>query len=196
MSSDFFKQHIRRGETMHESFQLAIDLLEERGAQVVVETGCMRMVTPLLSFLSDGGSTIIFGEWAVKRNAKLYSVDIDIRSVLCARMNTADWTQNVSIIHSDSVEFLQNFDQSIDFLYLDSYDYNGKNPKPAQEHCLNELLAAEDKLGENAVVMIDDCDPQDGGKGPLAIAHLLKNGWEILFSERQVILTKKGRTPK
>jgi len=156
----------------------------------------MRMGTPLLSLLSDGGSTIIFGKWATTRNAKLYSVDIDIRSVLCARMNTADWTQNVSIIHSDSVEFLKNFEQPIDFLYLDSYDYNKKNPKPAQEHCLNELLAAEDKLSDKAVVMIDDCDPQDGGKGPLAITHLVKNGWEILLSKRQVILTKKRPATK
>lgn len=49
--------------------------------------------------------------------------------------------------------------------YLDSFDFDISNPLPSQKHHLKEIEAAYDKLTDNSVVMIDDCDLPGGGKG-------------------------------
>jgi hypothetical protein len=76
----------------------------------------------------------------------------------------------------------------IDFLYLDSYDYEWNNPSPSQEHHLREIQAAFPRLHENSVVMIDDCALPQGGKGKLAIEYLKERGWKILLEQYQTIL--------
>ena len=97
----------------------------------------------------------------------------------------------MELVESDSANFLQNFDQPIDFLYLDSWDYSETDPSPAQHHCLREIKAAYDKLTKNSIVMIDDCNIPGGGKGKLAIEWLLERGWYLHRNRHQVILLKK-----
>jgi len=91
---------------------------------------------------------------------------------------------------SDSAAFLKNFDKTIDFLYLDSWDYSETDPMPAQIHCLNEIKGAYDKLSPNSIVMIDDCNIPGGGKGKLAIQWLLERGWRLHINRHHVILLK------
>lgn len=81
------------------------------------------------------------------------------------------YEKNVHLVVDDSIEFLRNFDKIIDFLYLDSYDFEANNPVSSQMHHLHEIEVAYNKLAPNAVVMIDDCGLSHGGR--LAINYLL-----------------------
>jgi hypothetical protein len=174
----------------YKTFTEALRLMDERKVQTVVETGTERWLEGINSFDGDGGSTIIFGHWATKNKVQMYSVDINETHISYSLSNTHDYLTNLTLVLSDSVLFLREFPSQIDFLYLDSYDYDEKNPIPPQQHCLNEVMAAEDKLTEKSIVMIDDCNIPGGGKGYLAIKYLLSKGWFLHRNHHQVILLR------
>ena len=169
------------------SFIKALELLEERGARTLVETGTAR--DGATNFYGDGGSTVLFGNWAYDRKAILSTVDISEQAIERAKDATVAWASHIDYFVSDSVAFLENFGKKIDFLYLDSFDYDIANPTPSQEHHLREIKAAEKWLHEKSIVMIDDCDLPFGGKGKLVIEYLSNLGWKTLYSGYQVILT-------
>lgn len=170
----------------------AIKLLKMRNAKTIVETGTSRNGNQ--NFEGDGGSTIIFSEWALDHDAQFYSVDLDPENLWNAKeaveQQIGQKNANIHFVCSDSLEFLKNFTQKIDFLYLDSYDFEVNNPLPSQYHHLYEIQIAYPLLHEKSVVMIDDCDLPHGGKGKLAIAYLLERGWKIIEDHYQVILVQ------
>ena len=172
------------------TFYLTLHLLKERKAQVLVETGCSRLQGPI-TYTGDGGSTVIFGHWALLNNAQLYTVDINPDHIKNAQGLTETYNSNITYTVSDSVAFLQHFSQPIDFLYLDSFDFDEHNPVPSQEHHLKEIKAANDKLSPRAVIMIDDCALPHGGKGKLAINYLIQNGWRVIAKQYQVVLIRR-----
>ncbi len=176
-----------------DTLRKVLELLEQRQASTLVETGIAR--DGLKKTKGDGASTILFGIWAKKHGAKLHSVDIDAEAVDIANQAITDQGLQEAVFTyvSDSIAFLQNFEQQVDFLYLDSYDYDKRDPavqKASQEHHLREFKAIEIKLGAKSVVLIDDCDLPGGGKGKSVIAYMLSTGWEIIMQEYQVILQR------
>lgn len=175
----------------YKTFTEALKLMGERHVQTIVEAGTERWYDGKCSFDGDGGATIIFAHWAQENNAMMFSVDISEKHLEYSAHNTQQYISHLSLVHSDSVAFLQNFPSTIDFLYLDSYDYDANNPLPAQEHCLAETRAAENKLTSRSIVMIDDCNVPGGGKGLLAIQYLLSKGWFLHKNHHQVILLKE-----
>ncbi len=171
------------------TFQHAMQLMEERNARVLVETGCARLQGQE-AFYGDGASTVIFGHWAFLHNAHLYSVDISEKNVENARQLAAEYLSAISLSVNDSVAYLKAFDKQIDFLYLDSFDFEVENPEASQLHHLKEIQAAYDKLAPHAIVMIDDCALPHGGKGKYIIQYLLEKGWKIVAQKYQVIMTR------
>jgi len=102
----------------------------------------------------------------------------------------------VKIHLSDSIAFLENFKEKVDFLYLDSYDYND-DPEvqvKSQIHHLKEFKAIENLLHENTIVLIDDCNLSNGGKGKLVVEYMLKKDWKILMNEYQIMLVHTNFT--
>ncbi|NDD58645.1 MAG: class I SAM-dependent methyltransferase [Chlamydiae bacterium] len=176
----------------YKTFMAAINLLNQRQAQTIVETGTARFGSS--NFEGDGGSSIIFSDWANDHAATFYSVDINQDYINDAYEAVQKTIPNIKtplfFICSDSIEFLRNFGQSIDFLYLDSYDFDVNDPLPSQQHHLEELKASYRWLHEDSVIMIDDCNLPFGGKGKLAIEFLTKRGWKMLRNEYQVILVR------
>jgi hypothetical protein len=168
----------------------ALRLMQEREVRVVVETGTSR--NGLSNCRGDGCSTPIFSTWLREVGAEFYSVDIDPAAIECASKAT-EGLGNVFYVCGDSVRFLKSFDRTIDFLYLDSYDFDEKNPLPSQLHHLKEIEAAYPFLTERSVVMIDDCALPRGGKGALAINFLQQRGWRILEKSYQVLLVAPSR---
>jgi hypothetical protein len=168
------------------SFLSCFTLMKNRKIKVIVETGTARGGKS--NFKGDGGSTILFGEWIKRHGGELYSVDIDKKNLLRASKSLKDTTKRVYFVLSDSIKFLKKFNKTIDFLYLDSFDYDHQNPIPSQQHHLNEIKAAYHLLSKNSIVMIDDCKLKNGGKGKFVIKYLLKKGWKILVDSYQVIL--------
>lgn len=167
----------------------SLNLLTERKARILLETGTARYGAE--NFAGDGGSTIIFSEWAQNNQATLYSVDIS-QEYLTNAKEALDSRVATVFVESDSVEFLEKFDRSIDFLYLDSYDYEYGNVLPSQLHHLNEIVAAYPHLHEHSIVMVDDCDLPHGGKGKFVINFLIARGWKVIADKYQVILVRES----
>ena len=179
----------KRRDTLRE----VLRLLGERGATTLLETGVARM--GLEKSKGDGASTIVFGLWAKQNDAHLCSVDIDPEATERAGQAVAkmDLSDSVTLVTSDSVAYLDEFTDMVDFLYLDSYDYHKTDTAiqtASQAHHLKEIEAIEGCLHEDTVILIDDCDMPNGGKGKLVIERLTANGWKVHMSEYQVILVK------
>ncbi|MDH5456424.1 MAG: class I SAM-dependent methyltransferase, partial [Gammaproteobacteria bacterium] len=107
-----------------------------------------------------------------------------------AEMGLSD---NVTLVTSDSVAYLDEFTETVDFLYLDSYDYHKTDTAiqtASQDHHLKEIKAIEGCLHDKTVILIDDCDMPNGGKGKLVIEWLTGRGWKVHMSEYQVILVQ------
>lgn len=187
-AEDYLRGRIEPGDKRYRTFSMALHLMKTRKARTIVETGTARSGDKC--FWGDGGSTIIFSHWASENHASLYSVDINKSCIEEAEKATTLYKQAVHFVCDDSLHYLANFPKKIDFLYLDSFDYELSNPLPSQEHHLKEVKAAYDKLTPNSVIMIDDCKLPYGGKGKLAIEYLLKMGWSILVNDYQVILIR------
>lgn len=176
-----------------DTFRRSLALLDQIGAKLIIETGTSR--EGLRGAKSNGAATIIFGKWAKQNNAIVHSVDINERSIATAQreVDVQGLGRSVRIHHSDSVAFLKKFTEPVDFLYLDSYDYSD-DPEvqiKSQEHHLNEFLAIEDRLHRNSIVLIDDCDLPNGGKGKLVVDYMLKKDWRVLMSAYQILLVPK-----
>lgn len=175
------------------TFRRALELLDEHSATCLIETGVARY--GLRNSKSDGASTAVFGLWAKANNASLFSVDISPESISGARevVEELGLLEQVKLVTGDSVQFLENFADPVDLLYLDSYDYDKHDQSvqiASQEHHLKEFKAIEEQLGTDTVVLIDDCDLPGGGKGKTVIEYMTRKGWQIDTSAYQVLLTK------
>ncbi|MDD7884995.1 class I SAM-dependent methyltransferase [Flavivirga sp. 57AJ16] len=185
-----FKYNFRRRRV---TFAKTLKLLDERKAKMIVETGTSR--EGLKNTKGDGGATIVFGKWAQQNNAKMHSVDISEDSVKGAQdeINVQGLNQTVTVHLNDSLEFLKNFEDTVDFLYLDSYDYSKTDTDiqiKSQEHHLKEFKLIENKLHDNSVVLIDDCGLPGGGKGKTVVEYMLKKDWKVLIDAYQILLVK------
>jgi len=175
------------------TFRKALKLMQLHNASVLVETGVARQ--GLNYSKSDGASTIVFGTWAKNNGAKLFSVDINPKAISTCQstINELGLSEHIKLNISDSINYLENFEGNIDFLYLDSYDYNRNNPsiiKASQVHHLNEIMAAENKFHDNTIILIDDCKLPGGGKGKDAVRYLMEKGWKMNMNKYQILLTK------
>ena len=65
-------------------------------------------------------STIMFAEYAKFINGKLHTCDISHDNITNAKDFTSEFKDFIKFYVSDSIIFLKNFNQQIDFLYLDS----------------------------------------------------------------------------
>lgn len=170
------------------TFDYAIKLLNQKPTPTIVETGVARHGR--LNCKGDGCSTIIFAEWIKGHEGLFFSVDIDPRAIDNAKKGLAELNPYAQITCQDSIEFLKNFDRTIDFLYLDSFDFEEQHPQPSQVHHLLEIHAAYPHLAQDCIVMIDDCDLPHGGKGKHVIEFLLSQGWKIIAQGYQVLLAR------
>ena len=143
------------------SLDLVFELLDQKKDKnyLIVETGCMRADhTPPGSPLAlgdDGASTYIFDDFINYYDGEVLSVDIKQANVDYANEHTSDRTNAYCM---DSVEFLWDLDakNKIDFLYLDSYDFEPTNPVPSQLHHIKELCAVMKNLKSGTLIVVDD----------------------------------------
>lgn len=176
------------------TFAKTLKLIDQRHVKMIIETGTSRL--GLKNTKGDGAATIVFGKWAMQNNAKMHSVDISEDSVKGSQdeINAQGLNNAVTIHLNDSLKFLKTFENTVDFLYLDSYDYS-KTDKDiqikSQEHHLKEFKLIENKLHDNSVVLIDDCGLPGGGKGKTVVEYMLKKDWKVLIDAYQILLVKK-----
>lgn len=185
--------------------QQALQKLNPDNHNVIVEIGSMRKECDhdLDDYghecCNDGHSSLLLA----RASSEFHTVDIDMN---CSKLTRSElkkhnlWHKS-NVYCGDGINFLKNFNKKINFLYLDAWDV--EYPNHAEMH-LEAFKIADDKLTENAVILIDDTDigfSQEkgfhndeeclGGKGRLLIPFLLeKNNFEMLFKGRQTCFVK------
>lgn len=177
------------------SFKVALNLFHQRGGTNIVETGTIRALNDAAG---GGNSTLILGDYAQTYDKKFWTVDILPEAIALSREVCQGFDKNTQFITSDSLKFLKEFPEKIDLLYLDSMDCpeydaaDSPNLIASQQHQLNELKAAWDKLTDKSVVLLDDNNFENGGKCKLSIQFLLEKGWICLWSDKQVLWIRGG----
>ena len=168
-----------------DSFKFALDEAYKRNHKILVETGVSRGKQKLLFFVkknwNDGMSTMIFSDYAQFINGHLYTCDISKENLDNARKFVRKNKNHVTFVKDDSVNFLKNFDEKIDFLYLDSLDGFYKN---SSEHQLNEIKFAIDKLHEKSLVLLDD----KGQKTNLSIKFMIERKFKVINETKNQVL--------
>ncbi len=185
----FLSGRIHRKDKRYATFLSALQLMLERKAKTLVETGTARGGE--CNCEGDGCSTLIFARFAKRTKSSLYSVDIDPQAILEASAGLQESAASVHLVTGDSIPFLATFGKPIDFLYLDSFDYDENNPLPSQEHHLKEVEAAYPYLTKKSIVMIDDHSLPGGGKSKLALQFLKERGWKVVAEGYQVLLVRQ-----
>jgi Methyltransferase domain len=173
----------------YRTFFQALLLALLRNATTIVETGTARQSG---NWTFDGQSTVVLGAFAQRYGSRLWTCDADASHMARAQDLTAPFAQQIEYVVSDSVEFLRRFSGPIDLLYLDAVDFDEHAPEAAQDHALREGQAALPALHEDSIVLIDDCNVPQGGKGGRLIPFLLSRGWKVVGRKYQVLLARSA----
>jgi hypothetical protein len=117
----------------------------------VIETGSSS------SFL-DGAIGIFLGLLAARTGGKMWSVDNNSDAV---SKSTEIFKEvipelNYTCVLGDSVEFLRDFNERVNLIHLDSWDFNLFDPLPSALHGWREFDVIKDKVGQNTTVFVDD----------------------------------------
>lgn len=181
------------------SLQIIFELLDQKKDKkfLIVETGCMRADHGQLALGDDGASTFIFDDFINHYDGEVLSVDINENNVKHAQGMVSDKTK---VVCMDSVQFLWNLPSSkkIDFLYLDSYDFEPENPIPSQLHHVKELCAVMKNLKKGTIIAVDDhlntpnfdqyrATLARGGKATFVEDFMNNIGAECLYDGYQIV---------
>tara|TARA_A100001011_G_scaffold348444_1_gene386288 strand:+ start:81 stop:644 length:564 start_codon:yes stop_codon:yes gene_type:complete len=171
------------------SFKKTFDVCLQRNLKNIIETGTARGKTKFLFFTKynwkDGMSTPMFAEFANYVKGTLHTCDISQENINNAKKFTKSFSKNIKYYVQNSLDFLNEFKQPIDLLYLDSLD--GHNKKAASEHQLKELKIALNKLHKNSLILLDDKD----SKTLLSVNYLLEKNYKIIYeTDYQYLISK------
>jgi len=188
--SYFFKEYFDKLDKRYWTFAIALGLFFQRDGDVIVETGCVRQKDDW----GAGNSTRIFGRFCKKYNFNLITVDDNWEHLEVAKKLTQEYKNNIDYEYSDSVKFLEKYDDRIDLLYLDSLDCT-ENPHDcnleSQTHVIRELDAAKNKLTKDSIILLDDNLFINGGKTRLAKNWLTKNDWICVMDYKQSLWIRR-----
>lgn len=144
----------------------------------IVEIGGIRNPLPA-GRMGDGHATTAWGWVTSKNGGEVYSVDIDPDVAKITKMMCSSHPQ-VHTVTADGIEFLKGFDKPTHLLYLDGWDVG--TPLYKQRHFEAFLVSLKNfKLG--SLVLIDDTNLDNLGKGEFVIGYAQEHGWEVLFTE-------------
>lgn len=118
----------------------------------------------------DGCSTVLFGDYVHHYGGHVWTCDIEQSHIDHCKIATQPYMEYITYCVSDSIKFLETFDQCIDLLYLDSVD--GHTPF-ANEHQLSEIKTAWPKLTHQTIILLDDLE----SKTNLSIPFLQQNNY-------------------
>jgi len=162
-------------------------------ARTILEIGSVRAVMEHTidefnpACCNDGHSTYF---WSHYTGAEVHTVDNHPHR----KRNIMDVDARLSSVFAhtaDGIEFIKNFDQEIDLLFLDAWDVIPDTPY-AERH-LEAYIASKQKLAASCLVLIDDTDVGGGGKGRLVIPELKKDGFQCIANRRQTIFLRTAQ---
>jgi len=159
-------------------YKVLLNYIIQRDLQRIVETGTSRDAS-IHGVAGDGCSTLIFAKF-LSHLGKGSIISVDISSDAIARASEIVKEYPTVFYEQDSLLFFeQTYTESIDLLYLDSFDakMTREDSIEAANHQLKEIQAAHKHLHKNSVVAIDDSYL----KGYKSIPWLVNNGWKVTF---------------
>lgn len=183
----------------HTMKQSLLELIKNpKDNYIFVETGCAAHGTK---------STLLWDRFVNLFKGNVYSVDLNTRCVEEANTLTSSRTK---VVNSDSLQYLPLLKNSIDFLYLDSYDVDFSKPLLSAEHHLKEFNCIRHLLHKGSIILIDDTplspewldngknnkkykqikesfNPNMCGKGSLVNLELEKMGAKKILHQYQVL---------
>lgn len=191
----FSRYYYTGGNSRYYTFQIAINLLRQRHTDpVIIETGCQRQEEDV----GAGMSTSIFAEYVQRYGGFLITVDNDPIHLDRAKGYVSDLSkEQVFFIEMDSVQFLRDYNDRCDLLYLDSLDWpiaehegNVEMQQKCINHCLNEFKAIEERLGDNTILLVDDNQIKGGGKPQLLKPYLIQKDWICILDLQSTLWIK------
>jgi len=176
----------------------------------MVEIGTTRENVP------GQGSTRKLAEFCKQHGISFVTVDMDEHNARMARLTFEGMSVDFEAVAMKGEEYLRQRQQSVDFVFLDAYDFDhGKHSELRQSRYLKYLGSRIDEqachqmhldcaqslarlLSPYGVVCMDDTW-LDGGrwtaKGTLAMPYLLDNGFELVDARNRAALLKRAAAP-
>lgn len=126
----------------------------------------------------------------------IHTIDKNPSHIARCRIITQDFKHLINYHVCTSEAFLTSCPpESIDLLYIDTGDINNTTARLHIEEA--KIIIARNLMSPNGIILIDDvrnsimpCDASKLGCGKYAIPFLLRNGYEIMEDEYQVLLKK------
>lgn len=208
-----FKEGLSLGKRFH-TMKAALTLFLARGGQTIVETGCQRLEddwgagcsTEVFSeFICHYGIGKMYSIDNNQENINFAAelTNPEVTEFICEDSVIALQKFRypmIDLLYLDSYDYpyeelLDEFgrqddlDLAIERIHNVSDDYIVQHfidiIKPSQEHQVKELEAAEDKLHENSIILLDDYDLPGGGKCRLSHEWLLDHDWKPILTSYQ-----------
>ena len=151
-------------------------------AKNYVETGCYRGID------FDGQSTKVWALTARETGGHLISIDLSEDSIdRAGKLIGEELSRYVTLMHANSLDGLKMIEGPIHVLYLDSFDHDEKCPEPCQVHQFEEAKIAIPKMADKAIILLDDCDFNTGGKSKLSGQFIEQSGFKCVERKYQNI---------
>ncbi len=155
---------------------------------------------PIIWDWSAGCFTRVIGEMIQGTDIDFITVDFNPLHIERSKVVTQGLS-NIEYHVMSSEEFLSSGEGQIDFLYMDTGDMHPIEPTAELHLREAQLIAGCDIMSKNGVILIDDVrnttpkivdnEESDYGKAKYSIPFLMKNGFELVMDEYQVVLQKK-----
>ena len=196
-----------RKNTFEKSYELILKNMKENITYNIVELGSSRSYVnggregcccariqfwkPNEPHIWDWGAGIftrVFAENLKDKNYKLYTIDPNEYANIITTNMCADYN-NVIVLNTYSSDFIDKFNEKIDFLYMDHME---TSEEAAILHLKDiETIINKNLMSDNGIILIDDVGYDTiNGKGKYSIPFLLKNNYKIIIHEYQVLLMK------
>lgn len=187
-----------RGTPRAPTLTSAIYYLHLSEGSTIVETGTIRDKTMELASVTE---LLVSYLKTYCPHGTFYSVDVDPVAVAYAEGQCGKifQSENIHFVLQDSVEFLTNFNERVDLLYLDSASAAKED---GAKHQLNEIKGAlkSGSIHPKTVILLDDTDisnhkmANEKGKGCLVVPYLVERGWDVINEDgcQALLLQKKA----
>lgn len=197
IQNDWLSKEFERLQVIHSSHYLtlktALNLFMQLEGNLIVETGSMRMKDD-----PGGAYTLLWGAFCKRYNKKLITVDILPEVTEVCKECTSEYADYITYVTQDSVDFLTNFAEPADLLFLDSMDcpipIEGEpvpSAEEAQKHNFDEFKATEKNLHKGSILLMDDNNFSNGGKAWITKNYLLTQpDWICLIDYAQSLWIK------
>lgn len=196
-----YEQYLRQ---RTETFKKTWDCIKDKNDIVIVELGTSRSFKswgissdvkdwfpddPERWAWSDGCFTRLFSDNLDDENKRytIYTIDPCSQAIKVVKTMIGD-NQRVKILQTTSTQFLTNFNDKIDLLYMDHLE-SGEEACKVHLHD-SKIVLEKDLMKDDGIILIDDCPENSIGKGKLSIPYLLENGYKSLIHQYQMVLTK------